>query len=229
MALQRIGDRIRYYPHQSRTDRPLLAYLKGDRLALAVDAGNSAKHVDEFYAALDQEGLKPPDLTAITHWHWDHTFGMHRTSGLTIAHRRTREMIEQAGAKLAKPGAVEFLKRSERHVALEYGEDPLVVTLPDIVFEREVSIDLGGMTARVFHVESPHTDDAVFVHVPEEGVLFLGDATSGDPFDGWQVDARRMRALISALEDVACDTCVLGHAEPLAKAELLDYLASQLD
>lgn len=70
MELKKITSRVFYYPHQPETDRPMLAYLNGDKIALAIDAGNSADHVDEFYKSLEIEDLKKPDFTVITHWHW---------------------------------------------------------------------------------------------------------------------------------------------------------------
>ena len=30
----------------------------------------------EIAAALEEEGLPLPQLTVLTHWHWDHTFGI---------------------------------------------------------------------------------------------------------------------------------------------------------
>lgn len=224
--LCKLGERAFWMPHQPENDRPMLVLVKGDRLALAVDAGASVAHVDGFYAALDKEGLPRPDLTVITHWHWDHTFGMHRADGLTVACRRTGELLAQARASLADPAAALALKQDEEHIAREYAEAEIVVALPDVAFDGELLIDLGGLTARVFTAASPHADDTVLVHVPEEGLLFLGDATCGDPFDGWHVDQGRLRALMRTIEGIDCGTCLLGHADPLGKGELLDYLAT---
>ena len=51
----------------------MLGYIRGERYSLAVDAGNSRRHVEKFYAALDAAELRRPDFTVLTHWHWDHT------------------------------------------------------------------------------------------------------------------------------------------------------------
>lgn len=59
------------------------------------DAGNSRKHVEKYYKALEITGLKKPDYTAITHWHWDHTFGMEAVEGITIANRRRNEKLTE--------------------------------------------------------------------------------------------------------------------------------------
>ena len=101
--LIRTTDRVYYYPFDDTKDRPILGYIRGDEFSVAVDAGHSAEHVADFYAAIEEEGLPLPEVTVITHWHWDHTFGMHAVAGKTVASRRTQahllEVIgEYAGA-----------------------------------------------------------------------------------------------------------------------------------
>lgn len=61
MELKTLSSRIFYYPHQAETDRPMLAYIKGKKIALAIDAGNSDNHVAEFYNALETNKLLLPD------------------------------------------------------------------------------------------------------------------------------------------------------------------------
>ena len=62
MRLKKLTDNIYYDPHQPEVDRPMLAYLKGSRMSLAIDAGYSDNHVNDFYEHLNQSGLKKPDL-----------------------------------------------------------------------------------------------------------------------------------------------------------------------
>ena len=78
----------------------MLGYIRGERYSLAVDAGNSRRHGEKFYAALDAAELRRPDFTVLTHWHWDHTFGMHHIHGLSAAHMKTNEMLEQERTRL---------------------------------------------------------------------------------------------------------------------------------
>ena len=42
MKLNKLTNRIYFLEHDPEADRPMLAYLKGDKLSLAVDAGYSA-------------------------------------------------------------------------------------------------------------------------------------------------------------------------------------------
>ena len=66
-TLVRLTERVWFLPHDEPTDRPVLGYARGDRLALAVDAGASPAHVAAFYRALENEGLPLPGVTALTH------------------------------------------------------------------------------------------------------------------------------------------------------------------
>ena len=76
MELIQVSDRVWYSMYEEERDRPILGYVRGDRWSLAVDAGHSDAHVKGFYEALEKEGLPLPSVTVLTHWHWDHTFGM---------------------------------------------------------------------------------------------------------------------------------------------------------
>ncbi|MEL7625132.1 MAG: MBL fold metallo-hydrolase [Clostridiales bacterium] len=227
MELKKISDRIFYYPHQPETDRPMLAYLKGEKIVLAVDAGNSADHVDEFYNSLEVEGLRKPDFTVITHWHWDHTFGMHHIRGLSIAHHRTNAFLDMERAKLSDSAYVQFLKKNDECLGREYRDNKeIVVTRSDIQFEKELTINLGGMTARIFYAESPHSEDTVLIYVPEEKILFLGDSTSEDFFNDSYMDKDKLKKLMNLIESTECQYCILSHTDPLTKWELLHYLKS---
>ena len=46
----------------------------------------------------------------------------------------------------------------------------------DRTISVETDLDLGGLTCRMIPVISPHTDDCVLVYVPEQRLLFTGDA-----------------------------------------------------
>ena len=96
MGLKNLTKNIYFLPHEPEVDRPMLAYVKGDKFSLAVDAGYSKKHVQDFYRALRSCDLKEPDFTVITHWHYDHTFGL-QCSG-----KNTDEVGRECASKVHK-------------------------------------------------------------------------------------------------------------------------------
>lgn len=225
MGLEKLTDKIYYDPHQPEVDRPMLAYLKGSRISLAIDAGYSDNHVNDFYELLNQSGLKKPDFTAITHWHYDHTFGMHHIQGASIACCRTNEFLRREQQKAVDLHYIEKLKMADPYLKKEYhNKQSLNIVLSDIEFRGEIIVNLGELTAKIFQTESPHSEDTVCIYVPEEKVLFLGDSTSEDFFNGGYMDQRKLKNLIMMIEDTNCEFCVLSHSEPLKKGELLEYL-----
>lgn len=227
--LKKLTKHIFYLPHEPEVDRPLLAYIKGGRFSLAVDAGYSPKHTGIFYRDLEQAAFPAPDFTVLTHWHYDHTFGLCRTRGVSIAHEQTREFLAAEQEKARAAGYFARMKEEDPCFAREYaGETGVTVTLPDLCFSHTLSLDLGELTARIFHTMSPHSPDTVCVYIPQERVLFLGDATSEDFFNHGYLDKDKLKDLTRTIESIDCGLCVLSHAEPMEKADLLDYLNSVL-
>ena len=223
MELIRLSERIWYSEYEEERDRPCLGYIKGDNWSLAVDAGHSAAHVREFYEALEKEGLPLPALTVLTHWHWDHTFGMHSIAGLSAANARTNHHLETFAGKVRQEGPEVFFGL-DPSIRKEYaGGEPLVIVPADIVFEDRLQLDPGGVTVSLTTCTSPHTDDSTLVFVPAERVLFVGDCISGE-FPTWERDPGKTGGLIAALRTFEADYILGGHWDVFRKEELLDEL-----
>ncbi|MFR3786368.1 MAG: MBL fold metallo-hydrolase [Agathobaculum desmolans] len=227
MGLTQLTNRIYFLEHDPEADRPMLAYLKGDKFSLAINAGYSASHVQDFYRAIAAEQLDKPDFTVITHWHYDHTFGMHAISGISIAHDKTNAFLKNQQALAENPGYIESLKKEDAYFRKEYcGQKQLNIALSDISFSDNITLDLGGITAQIFHTVSPHATDTVCVYVPEEKALFLGDATSEDFFNHGYMDTNKLHSLMQTIRTIDCRHCMLSHCEPLGREDLLAYLQS---
>ena len=175
------------------------------------------------------ENFNKPDFTVITHWHYDHTFGMHAINGISIAHDRTNGFLKDQQKQAVDPSYIEILKKEDVHFRKEYyGQDKLTIVLSDVSFSDKLTLDLGGITAQIFHTVSPHSEDTVCVYVPEEKVLFLGDSTSEDFFNDGYMDKDKLKSLMCMIQSTDCKYCILSHCEPLVKEDLLCYLESIL-
>lgn len=227
MRLNKLTDRIYFLEHNPEVDRPMLVYIKGDKLSLAIDAGYSASHVQDFYEAIEFEHFKKPDFTILTHWHYDHTFGMNAISGISIAHEKTNEFLKDQQERAADTNYIESLKKEDVHFRKEYdGQDKLNIVLSDLTFSDRMTLDLGGIAAQIFHTVSPHSEDTTCIYIPEEKTLFLGDATSEDFFQDGYMDKDKLRSLMQMIRSIDCEYCILSHCEPLTKEGLLCYLES---
>ena len=59
-------------------------------------------------------------------------------------------------------------KKEDVHFEKEYcGQNKLNIMISDIAFSDNMTLDLGGITAQIFHMVSPHSDDTICVYVPE--------------------------------------------------------------
>ncbi len=227
MMLNRLTERIWIYPFEEERDRPNLCYIRGDQWSLAVDAGHSADHVAAFYRELEAAGLPLPALTALTHWHWDHTFGMHAVHGLCMANARTDKYLREYRDKLNREGTAGFLGMHES-IRREYACGRQVIVAPaDLVFKDEVMLDAGKCPIRLFQAEAPHTDDSTLVYAESEKVLFLGDAAGG-VFPTWEKDPLLCAKLADTICSVDADICMESHWHPQTKQEMLDDLCSDV-
>ena len=60
-----------------------------------IDAGNSEAHAQLFLKMLKEQNVSSPDFVALTHWHWDHIFGLSVLQhALTIAHTETKKEMQ---------------------------------------------------------------------------------------------------------------------------------------
>ena len=220
--LQRISEHVWIMPFDSPKDRPNLGYILGDQMALAVDAGHSSSHVEEFYDAVGEKGLPLPELTVITHWHWDHTYGMHAVNGKTLARPETNRKLAEIGREMkSDPDKIQAFLRSDPTVRREYaGGVPVVVVPADETVSEDRTIDLGGVTAEIMLSPSPHTDDALLVYVPEDRVLFVGDAQLGQ-FPSWRMDWDKLAALAEKVRGIDADVVIDGHRKPYSKVSFL--------
>ena len=223
--LKQLGAHTWIFPLESAKDRPNLGYVRGDQMSIAIYAGHSSSHVEEFYHALEKEGLPLPDLTVITHWHWDHTYGMHAVHGRTLAREETNVILKRIRETYERdPGEAERFLSSDPSIRREYaGGVPLKVAAADETLSEEKTLDLGSVSARLIPAQAPHTDDSLLILIPEDRVLFVGDAALGE-FPSWRMDYGKMRALKSKVSLLGADTVVEGHAEPCSRRDFLEGL-----
>ena len=223
MELKRLTEHIWYMPFEEERDRPNLGYIRGERFSLAVDAGHSAAHVREFYALLNKENLPLPAITVLTHWHWDHTFGMHAVNGLCLANRKTNRYLAEWKGKIEKNGPDEFFSLHES-IRREYGSrQEVIVKTADLVFSEEMAIDAGGCRVMAIQADAPHTDDSTLVYVAEDKTLFLGDSAGDDFFTGIRREDLCAK-LYGTILRINPEICIEGHWVPVNTEDMLSDL-----
>ncbi|OLO38922.1 Zn-dependent hydrolase [Alkalihalophilus pseudofirmus] len=227
-SIEKIG-KFWYITPISETDRPVLGIVVGNNKTLLIDTGNSEDHINYFLGELSKRQVPYPDFVVITHWHWDHIFGLAALSKtVSISSEKTRKEMEklihlswsdEALDERVKEGTeIEFCANAIKKEFTDHRD--ITVTLPDLVFEKQVEIDLGGVTCSVQHVGGDHASDSSIVYIKEEKILFLGDCLYANIFSEKEnYTIQGTLELLDKLERFEADTYILSHSKQLSKEE----------
>lgn len=219
--------RFWYMTPVAETDRPILGVVVGETHTLLIDAGNSESHVTDLLTAMEAKGLKRPTLVALTHWHWDHIFGLSALTDLvSIASTETKSRMarllpyewDDASLNERVKSGIEIPFCAEA-IRLEFGaQRTMRVVLPTLTFDDTLTLDLGGVHVMLKHVGGDHAADSVVAYIPEERVLFLGDALYANLYaPSWRMTAEATLRLLELLDRFDADAYVWSHGEVVSR------------
>ncbi|MFS0821144.1 MBL fold metallo-hydrolase [Bacillus sp. 1P02SD] len=228
-SINKIGKSFWYITPISETDRPILGMVVGNNKTLMIDAGNSEDHANYFMKETLKNEVGHPDMVVLTHWHWDHIFGLSALPNtVSIASTKTKEEMEKLiplswsdeaiDERVREGTEIEFCAKAIKNEYTDHRD--IKIVLPDITIEKRVEIDLGGVTCVVQHVGGDHAADSVIVYIKEEKILFLGDCIYPDIFsekDNYTI--KTTLALLDELELFDADTYIPSHQRPISKEE----------
>jgi glyoxylase-like metal-dependent hydrolase (beta-lactamase superfamily II) len=179
---------------------PNVEIIVGSRATMVIDTGEGERN-GATIMRVEQKLAKGPILyITTTHYHSEHTTGDAAFPASAILIRnivQQEELIKGVGAhmeafKKMSPLDADLLQNVKFHP-------------PDILFDHEAKIDLGGVTARLFYVGPAHTKGDMLIFVEEDSVLIPGDIVQKDIFPimpnadaslkGWLVNLDSVEAL----------------------------------
>ncbi|TQR04657.1 MBL fold metallo-hydrolase [Psychrobacillus soli] len=227
-TLQKLSNRLFYLPPYQKTDRPILAAIVGDNQTLLIDSGNSSNHAKQFKEQLTSYHIVG-DILALTHWHWDHVFGLYEMDMPSIANVITndkitqlqelswedKELDERVKAGIEIPFCADAIK-------LELGSNrEVIIQNPTIIFEKRIRLNLGGVTCIIEHVGGDHSSDSNLIYILEEKALFLGDCLYANMYaEKWHYTIEKMYKLLEKIESYNAEIYFLSHhPAPLTKDE----------
>lgn len=235
--MKRINDRFYVLEYEEFSDRPNLYYIKGDDYSVIVDAGNSRKHVEKMYSELNELGLPLPKYTIISHWHWDHTFGLNAIVGKSVSTKKTHDILLDVSKW---KWTLEDMKyRLDNHIDIEFCDvnikreyqnlnDIKVISTNEYIEENKV-LDLGGIKLELIPMESTHGDDSLFVYIPKFKALIVEDADCPNYYISDEYnDLDKLKKMIDFFESIDYDYHYLGHAEVETKQYAINRLKAEL-
>lgn len=221
-----------YIPCNHATDRPAIGVVVGKECVLVVDSGNSPAHAGEIRAAVRRITDLPIQYLCITHWHWDHTFGMSAFVDSTIiAHPETNQKLQRLKSYTWDDEALdERVRRGAEipfcadNIKKEYPDrSHIVITTADIT-TKDLSLDLGGVHVHFFAVGGEHSIDSCCVYVQEDEVLFLGDSLCHNMFTGpWSYHLPEFERRLSKISSIPCKWYVNSHWDPENEMQFAAY------
>jgi len=158
------------------------------------------------------DGLAPvtaahPIRTLVnTHANGDHWFGNELvTDAEIIASQATAQEMATNGPDLIRGMLDQLgaLGRFANHIFEPFDFTDITPTVATRTFDSELTLDVGGVMARVLMLGPAHTQGDSVVFVPDEGVLYAGDLlfiggtpiTWAGPVSNWITACDRMLAL----------------------------------
>jgi len=175
--------------------------VSDDRRGLiGIDAGTRPDSAKAAYEALRAYAPNLPELTTvfITHSHWDHVGGhtYFRALNPRLHFYARSNYGEEIAREVGAPGVFD-----KQFFGEGFSLDNVRSFKPDITIDRRTELKIGGTRIELIPVQGGETHDAMFVYLPDEGVLFVGDFIMpylGAPF----VEEGDLQGLLDAIDIV---------------------------
>jgi len=176
---------------------PNVGIVVGTRGTLVIDTGLGERN-GATVVRVAQKLAKGPNLyLTTTHYHAEHTSGEQAFPANTIIIRaavQQEEMNKGVAAHLEI-----FRKMSAQNKELL---ENVKFRPPDILFDREARLDLGGVTARLMWLGAAHSQGDELIFVEEDSVLIPGDIVQKNIFPMMGSDVAGVKGWLSILDTV---------------------------
>jgi glyoxylase-like metal-dependent hydrolase (beta-lactamase superfamily II) len=178
---------------------PNIAIVVGDRATLVVDTGLGPRNGATVARVAAKLSKGPKLFLTTTHFHPEHAGGDAGFPEGTILIRNTvqQQEMEQHGLEVVD----RFRTMSAQNAELL--KDVHTLRTPDILFQDEAKVDLGGVTATLLWLGGGHTKGDELTLVEPDGTLVSGDIVQNKVVPGIAADGGTSSSWIAVLDKLA--------------------------
>lgn len=156
---------------------PNIGIVVGNRATLVIDTGLGERNGATIMRVVQKLEKGPVLYLTTTHYHSEHVTGEQAFPANTVLIRpvvQQEELIQRLPGHMAR-----FREMSQQNQQLLAD---VKLRTPDILFDGEMKLDLGGVTARLFCLGRAHTVGDMLIFVEEDSVLIPGDIVESKLF-----------------------------------------------
>jgi glyoxylase-like metal-dependent hydrolase (beta-lactamase superfamily II) len=199
--VNRVADRVTIFSPGSYAPEAATAVITTAKGLILIDTGLSPTLAELTKAKIKQE-LGRDDVAYIinTHFHFDHTDGNQVYRGAAIighdsdamqirrfaqgkdqfiVARRNRLAQLEGRLKAQDPKSQDALATQEEirfeRMMIDDLQKNYIPTPPTRTFSDRMELNVDDLTLKLYHFGVAHTDGDIVIHVPELGILFIGD------------------------------------------------------
>ena len=156
---------------------PNVGFVDGTRSHLVIDTGMGIRSGQAVLEHAQRLANGKPLILTITHFHPEHGYGaqVFAPESMIVYNRTQLDELHEKGYPYA-----DLFRNFGDTVATEL--EGFEVVEPDIVYDGEADIDLGGRIAQLRSHGGTHTKGDSWVFVPGERILFTGDLVEDKGF-----------------------------------------------
>jgi glyoxylase-like metal-dependent hydrolase (beta-lactamase superfamily II) len=209
------------------TGDPNAVFLVTDEGVLVIDTRTHPRDARDLLDRIRKVTDKPVKWVINSHFHGDHQMGnsVFKAAGATfVAQKETARIMQLVHPK-------EMSRRIDGFRSRGYDPNEVKLVLPDVTFDSEMTIRLGGREVRLFYLGPGQQAGDTFVQFPHARVLFTPGAFAKHSMpnmaftpsvDGW----------VKLLDQVAAmdvDTILPAHGDVATRADVKELAAMLAD